>query len=142
MRLLIAGKDESEGLGRELSAAAEARAKQGSPRFLSPQHSALSLRECADTREYQDRFVTLLGMRHGVDPEVEVLVRPGLLGKFTAAVKGVVWKLIRYRMEKLVERQNVVNEMTAHAVEFQNEILREEIAELKEKLAQHGGPGA
>lgn len=114
MKLTVAGSDRSQDLGSAIREAAGQREAVGGPRFLSPQHSALILKDAASERDYQERFIRLLSMRHGVDiSTIRPLRRPGPAGWLVACLKNVLWKLLRYRIERIVEKQNVVNELLA-----------------------------
>ena len=134
MRLIIAGNDRSQDLGRQIQEAAEARARKRTLHLMFPEHSALSLRDARTESEYQTRFITLLGARHGVNTSFPMPRRPGLPGILLARIRDFAWRLVHNRIIRIVHDQNVFNELLTIAAELENLALRKEIQALNRRL--------
>jgi hypothetical protein len=107
------------------------------PRFLSPEHSALSLREAQTDAEYLDRFIRLLRIRPGLDTaDFEIPRKPGLKGEFSAWVKKYLWKGLRYQHDRMAIQQNVINELVASLAEFEATSRRADVAALEKRVAE------
>jgi hypothetical protein len=134
MKLIIANRDRSADIGTDMGDAAKARATRA-PRMLSPQHSALRLKEAGTEREYLDRFVALVRLRRGVSTaDFEVPRKPGIVGAILARVRMFLWKLLRYQHDHTMFQQNLINELLGDALEFERERSRREMKELRERL--------
>jgi hypothetical protein len=143
MRVFVAGRDESGGLGEEIARRAAALEAGPAPRFLSPQHSALSLRDAGNERAFGDLYLELLGIRHGVDFRAGPPRGPGARGRLAAVLKSAVWRLVAGRVERIVTRQNTINELMVQGLDNQNRRLRAEVEDLRRRLgAAGGGPAA
>ena len=136
MKISVAGQDRTADLGPEIAAEAARLEASGSIGALSPQHSALVLRESLDRDDYLRRFIGLLQLRHGVRTADYYIPRgPGLRGKVAVAVKTFLWKLLRYQHDRMSFQQNLVNELAIDALEFQSRPGRE-LAELDRRVAR------
>jgi hypothetical protein len=134
MKLLIANQDRSSDIGAGVSAAAR-RFEADPPRMLAPQHSALALKDARTGREYLDRFVELVSLRHGArTADFEIPRKPGLAGAVMARVRGVLWRLLRYQHDRMSFQQNLVNELLLDAVSFERESRRRELESLKQRV--------
>ena len=91
MNITVAGQDKTADLGAEVAAEAARLKASGSIGMLSPEHSALRLKESPGRDDYLRRFIDLLNMRHGVRTADYYIPRgPGLRGKVPR------WARIRY----------------------------------------------
>ena len=88
MKLSIAGKDRSSDLGQQIADRAKQRMQNSSVHFLSPQHSALRLKEEGTSEGYLEQFIQLLRIRHGVSTApFAVPARAGLSGRIMAMLR-------------------------------------------------------
>ncbi len=146
MKITVAGEDRSGDLGRMLVEEAARLKAAGSAGALAPGHSALSLKESADRDDFLRRFIGLLRLRHGVRTADYYIPRaPGLRGKAAVALKTVLWKLLRYQHDRISSQQNLVNELAIGALEFQQDRMDRELADLKKRiggLEKKGSEGA
>lgn len=141
LNVTVAGKDRAADLGRSLAEEAARLKANGSIGSLAPEHTALRLKRSMDLDDYVYHFIELLRMRHGVRTADYYIPRgPGLRGKVAVAVKGFLWKLLRYQHDRITLQQNLVNELEINVVEFQRDRLNQELADLKRRLAalEHG----
>ena len=137
MRLVVANNDVTSSLGADIADAAQERAKHASPRFHVPEVSALLLRNCKNEGEYFATFVKLLRMRHGASTDdFEIQRAPGFIGGMMKAIRGFLWKLLRYQHDRMIFQQNLINEMLIHAVEFEVAQRNREISKLRAELAE------
>ena len=136
MKIVVAAKDRSADLGREIREAAAARARPSDLPPHSPEHSALSLKETRTEKEYHARFLTLLAVRHAVSASIRVSRRPGLPGLLAARFQDAVWRLVHHRVGRIVRDQNVYNELLALAADLENRALRKEVESLSGRLAE------
>ena len=135
MNITVAGKDRSGDLGPAVLEQAAALRAAGSAGALSPEHSALSLSRAADGDDYLDRFVDLIRMRHGVRTTDYYIPRaPGWRGRVSVALKTFLWKLLRHQHERIAFQQNLINELEINSAEFQRDLLKQEVAELKRRI--------
>ncbi len=137
----VSGEDRTADLGREIADAARARAQEVRPGFLSPQHSALQLKDAADTGEYQRIYNRLIGMRFGIDTAAaEWPSRRGLCGRIARAVQKALWKLLRHQHERMAYQQNLINELLVAGLEFQRDRFQAELDALKKRLEEGRPP--
>ena len=131
MKITVAGQDRSGDLGQAVAAEAARLQATGGIGELSPAHSARNLQAAGDANDYSRRFVELLRMRHGVRTSDYYIPRgPGLRGKVAVALKSILWKLLRYQHERITYQQNLINELAIDALEFQQNRLDGELADL------------
>lgn len=141
MRLEVAGRDRSGDLGRDIAGAAgtmvAAKTEDELPALLEPGKSVLSLRSSKNEAEYLDRLTTLMLSRTGVGTfEFYVLRRPGLLGNAGAALKRILWKLLRYQHDRVAFQQNSINMQLTAAIEFMQAEYEQRIEALEKKVAE------
>jgi hypothetical protein len=138
MFISVAGKDRTADLGAQLQAAARAVAGRAhAPRQLEDIFTALSLREAKSDVEYLDRLVTLLWHKTGVATVGFYMPRrPGPLGWLTAQVRTLLWKALRYQHDRVAYQQNMINTQFTVALEFLHAHYRQEIAALKQRVAE------
>lgn len=133
MKICVAGKDCSADLAGRL---AEQQSPAPEPRFLSPQHSALSLKNAKNTAEYQDILLALIRIRRGITTADFAMPRkPGWMGCVLGKVRGFLWKVFRYQHDRMAFQQNVLNELMAGALEFERDQRRREMEELRARVA-------
>ena len=137
MKVVVAGKDRAQDLGREITAWADALAQQKTVPFLSPHHSALSLKSARNEREFLELFTNLARMRHGVRTgDFYIPARPGWKGRVMAWLKTMMWRKLRYQHDRIAFQQNLVNELNVQALERQNAVLTQEIEQLRRRVEQ------
>lgn len=135
MKIWIAGKDRSDELEAGLARAAAGRGPGCAPALLLPHHSALALRAAKDTREYQDILLDLLRIRRGITTaDFEIPRRPGFLGAILARLRAFLWKLFRYQHDRMAFQQNILNELTIGALEFERDQRLRDLEELRTRL--------
>lgn len=119
MKLTVASQDRSADLGAEVAAAAQRRSLKP-PRMLSPGHSALALKTARTEREFLDKYIELVGLRHGaVTSDFDIPRKPGAVGALLAKVRGFLWKLLRYQHDRMAFQQNLINELLVDALAFE-----------------------
>ncbi len=138
MRLKVANRDRTGDLARSIAEAARVREQRGpAPRFLSPQHSALSLRDATNQGEFLDRFIRLVHIRHGVDTApFRILRKPGFVRSLRTWFETKLWNWLRYQHDRVVNQQNMINDLIIAGLELENDRFRREIDELKQRLAR------
>lgn len=140
MRIAVAGKDRTGDLGRTLAEEAARLESAGPIGRFAPAHSAVVLKESAGAADYQRRFIDLLRMRQAVQTADYYVPRaPGLRGRAAAALKTVLWKLLRYQHDRISFQQNLINELALDALEFQQGRTDRELANLKRRVASLEG---
>ena len=136
MNIQVAGRDRTADLGPDIAAEAAQLKATRSIAALAPEHSAQVLKNAADGDDYLHRFVGLLRLRHGVrTAEYYIPRRPGWQGRISLAVKTLLWKLLRYQHDRIAFQQNLINELAIDALEFQQDRLDRELAELRQRVA-------
>ena len=141
MKVIVAGEDKSESLGGEIAGAAKAmvsaKGKDELPRFFGPEASALSLRSSKNEAEYLDKLTTLMLSRTGVGTyDFYIPRKPGLLGSFTAAVRRVLWKLLKYQHDRSAFQQNSINIQLTAAIEFMRAEYEKKVSALEKKVIE------
>jgi hypothetical protein len=125
MTILVAGQDRTRELEPRLTAAMTRRESEAKPRFLSPEISALTLREAGSDAEYLSRLLNLIRYRDAVDTlAFEIPRKPGILWGAVARVRAFLWRALRYQHDRIAFRQNLINGLFTSALEF--EILQRE----------------
>jgi hypothetical protein len=137
MRVFIASQDRTETIGTQIRESARRRADGGGPRFLAPEHSAIALKAAHDQADYLRIYSRLIGIRHGIQTADFAIPRQaGWAGTFSARIKELLWKLLRYQHDRIVGQQNLVNELIMSGLEFEREECRREMARLAERVAR------
>ena len=134
MKLIVAGKDRTSDLKGWLSSS-PARAPLRPPAFLSPQHSALALRNARSAAEYQDILLGLIRIRRGIaTSDFDMPRKPGPAGWVMARVRAFLWKLLRYQHDRMAFQQNVLNELLLSALEFERDQRLRDSEALKRRV--------
>ena len=137
MKVVVAGKDRTQDLGRETAAAAERLSRKGVVPFLSPHHSALSLKSARNEREFLDLFTNLVRMRHGVRTgDFYIPAQPGWKSRLMVWLKTTMWRKLRYQHDRIAFQQNLINDLNTQALERQNAVLTREIEQLRRRVEQ------
>ena len=137
MKVVVAGKDRTQDLGREATVAADTLSQKGVVPFLSPQHSALSLKSARNEREYLELFTNLTRMRHGVRTgDFYIAAQPGWKGRIMTWLKTALWRRLRYQHDRIAFQQNLINELNTQTLERQNAVLTQEIEQLRRRVEQ------
>jgi hypothetical protein len=136
VKLWINGR-EARDLVEKIRLASEERSRNGNVGLLSPEHSALLLRECTNEQEYYEKYLFLLSIRYGVDPSRHRMSRrPGILGSLAGRVRDTVWRLIRDRVIRIVHDQNVFNELLTTALQLENQALEKDVENLNRRISE------
>ena len=136
MKLTVAGRDRSGDLGAAIAEEAGRLKASVAVGTLSPEHSALRLKQAANLEEYITSYMELLRIRHGVQTtDYYIPRRAGIRGKVSSTVKKYLWKLLRYQYERIMFQQNLINELEINSAEFQRDRIKEELAELRHRIA-------
>lgn len=135
MKITVANKDRRSDLGRELEAAATARADHVADRLLVREISALRLREASTESEFLTQYIEHLRIRHGLHVQPSLVPgKPGLLSGILRWVKARLGSLLRYQHDHTAFQQGLMNELLVEALEFQQEQFRCEIQSLRARL--------
>lgn len=136
MKIIVASRDCTATLGAAVRAAVDRHPSAARPPAVPPEISALSLREARDEADYQKRFVRLMRVRDNVDTfPFRIPRRPGLLGALLAPVRRCQWKVLRFLLDRLAFRQNLINNLFTNAVEWELLRRRSEIERLERRVA-------
>ena len=120
-----------------MSKSAVVREKRGpAPARISSDISAMMLLDARSEEEYRAEFLRLLRYRNGLDTfDFHIPRKPGPAGALAARFKGVLWRLLRYQHDRIAFQQNLINELAIDALEFQQDRLDRELAELRQRVA-------
>jgi len=141
MRLTVANSDVTDGLGQEVSSSARAmvaaKGRDELPIFLQVQDSVLSLRSAKNEADYLDKLTTLMLSRTGIGTlDFHIPRRPGFVGNCGAALKRLLWKLLRYQHDRVAFQQNCINIQLTAAIEFMRAEYEHKIEALERKVAE------
>jgi hypothetical protein len=140
MKIIVAGKDQTEELGPAVRRQAEAMRRGDTnrrPAELPAVISALALRQTASESAYLNELLRLIRYREGVDTlPFHIPVRPGRLGRLLGRIKGLLWTLLRYQHDRIVFRQNLINSQLTSALEFESQARQREVADLARRVAE------
>ena len=135
MQIVVAGKDETAEIGRELTR--RAGRHQGALSPWSAADSALSLSNSRDHTEYLERFSKLMRLRYALCTEpFPIPGKPGLAGSLMKRLKGILWKLLRYQHDRMATQQNAINELVISAQDFQNAAFTQRIEALEQRIRE------
>jgi hypothetical protein len=135
MKLIIAGKDRSSDLGQQMADRAKQRVQSNSISFLSPQHSALRLKEEITSEGYLGQYIQLLRIRHGVSTApFAVPARAGLSGRIMAMVRRFLWRLLRYQHDRTTFQQNLINELLIDGIEMQQKMMQDKTERIMKRM--------
>jgi hypothetical protein len=141
MKIIIAGEDRAADIGAEIrQKAAELKKRQGraAPPQVSPEIGAPVLYKATSDSDYFEHFVRLLRYRDAFDThDFDIPRRRGPLGAGMAKIKKALWKLLRYQHDRIAFRQNLINSLFTHAIEFESVERRRGDAELRGRLDKH-----
>lgn len=136
MRITVANEDRSGTLGRQIEEAAEAVRIGAGPSFLPIEYSALSLKTVRNETEYRHTLIKLLRNRSGLDTEdFDIPRKPGTAGKLFAALKRILWKLLRYQHDRMAFKQNVINDLVIGHMEFEMMTRDEQMRSLQNRIS-------
>ena len=137
MKVVVANKDRSGDLGKELTESARKRVNQVPPAGFSRHDSALALKETGTDTEYLNAFLNLLRIRCGLKTgPFDVPAKPGMAGKLIAWTRKLLWRILRYQHDRMAFQQHVINDLMTSAVEFEKASREKEISALKERVAE------
>ena len=137
MKILIANKDRTAGLGSEIRQSARVHRQGPTPDWVAPGISALCLLKAASEEQYLREFIRLLRYRDAFDTlDFDIPRKPGLCGWVMAKFRRLLWKLLRYQFARIAFRQNLINGMFTSALEFEVALRERESSESKRRIAQ------
>ncbi|MBA4386422.1 MAG: hypothetical protein C0404_00470 [Verrucomicrobia bacterium] len=148
MKLIVAGKDETDSLGSVVAAEAKALTEAHSVPFCSPQHSAVSLRQARNRDEYIATLQQLLRIGSGIRTVFTTPPRPrtGLLLPFLARIKRKLMCFRAYEHGYIAHQQTTHNELLASAMELERaghearrQSLERRISELEARISKLEG---
>lgn len=138
MKILVANKDRTNDLGADIQRAARVRMRgkeREVPARIPPEISALSPAQPKSETEYLDNLIRLIRYRDAVGTiDFDIPRRPGLAGLFMTRLKVLFWKLLRYQHDWIVFRQNLINGLHTHALEYELISRRKAMARLDQRL--------
>ena len=135
MRLIVAGKDESVGIGGEL--ARQAARHQGALSPWSASDSALSLKNSRGMSDYLERYGKLMRLRYALSTEsFPIPGKTGLAGTLMKRLKTFLWKLLRYQHDRMAHQQTAINEGIISAQEFQQAAFTQRLAALEQRIQE------
>jgi len=142
MVLMVAGRDRSGDLRRDVCAEEMALVDPALRERMADGGRVLALRESVTENDFIDCQLEVLGVRTQLDlGECELPESSSVVGRVVGAVRGFVWKLLRFAFEWMLFHQNVINEQQAitlaHEVRLrkrENEDLRKRLDALESKL--------
>lgn len=123
--ILVGGQDRTAEILPFLDAAVASVPPSRHLRGLHENDSAMSLLQSAHENDYQDRLISLLRMRRGMDTrDFEVPVRPGWIGRLQKPIRVFLWRLLKYQHDRMAFQQNMINEMLVSALEYERSLRR------------------
>lgn len=136
MRLWVSGIERTGDLGEAVRKTALGRGKSGpAPAWISPEISAMMLREAGTEEEYRAEFLRLLRYRDGLDTvDFHIPRRPGLAGAIAARFKRALWRLLRYQHDRIIFRQNLINACFTGMFEIEKKQRDRETADLRSRI--------
>ena len=137
MKIIIADNDRTKDLGAEIRRAANTRRRGRAPQSVSPIIGALCLSKTESEEEYLREFIRLLRYRDAFDTlDFDIPRRPGPRGRVMAAIKKLLWKLLRYQYARIAFKQNLINRMFTNALECEFALRERETGELKRRIEE------
>lgn len=125
MKLWIAGQDRTAEFQAAVERETERMAARGACVFFPEDISALRLRRAQHEADYLVLFSELVRRRHHIDTlGFRIPRRPGPIGALGAALRRVLWRVLRYQHDRMAYRQNLVNSHLFALVEQQGAELR------------------
>lgn len=136
MKVWVNGRDRTADIGEAICESALAREKRGPvPNKISPDLSAMMLRNAQDDVEYRREFLRLLRYRDNVDTlDFSIPRKPGLLGALSARFKSLLWRMLRYQHDRISFRQNLINNCYTGLFEMEIQQRDKEIAGLRSRI--------
>lgn len=135
MKLLVAGQEESQRLGRELEHSSEQRPDAELSGLIAGESIILSLKDVPDESQYLMRHLDILKSRHSVDPATLVIpCEPGLAGRGLFRIRQFLWKLMLPLQNQLTFCQNTVNQMLAHHLCIKQDQHLKELQALQQRI--------
>lgn len=138
MKILIAGQDYTQELGKEIRQKAAALKKltgRAAPPEVSVEIGAGALQKASSDADYLNHFVRLLRYRDAFDTyDFDIPRKPGPFGAIMAGIKSFLWKLLRYQHDRIAFRQNLINGLFTSAIEFEMAERKRTDSELVRRL--------
>lgn len=135
MKLFVAGKDRMADLGKEVEERASKSAGQGGSSFLSPEHSALSLKSAGSDAKYLTRLLALTRLRTGIDTgPFEIPHPPGMLGWISAGIRRLLWRVFRYQHDRTASQTGLLCHLLLSGIEFEKTEREKRIRCLEERV--------
>ncbi len=137
MVLMVAGQDRSGDLGQDIGAEANALDNAGLRERISGESRILDLRSAENENEFVDSQLKIFGVRTQLDLgecELPEKSSAGVVGRIIGAVRGFVWRLLKFAFGWIVFHQNVINEQQAITLAHEVRLRKRENRELLERI--------
>lgn len=135
MKIWINDENHTERIRPLIREGMQHRADHAPPVEVPGDVNALTLRDASSESEYLETFLRLMRYRDNVDTmPFEIPHRGGWRGRLTAWIKRHLWRLLRYQHDRITFRQNLINSLYTHALEYQRDRHRDDIHRLEERI--------
>ena len=145
MKLIIAGRDRTEDLGRDLRrqvAAMDRLEPARQPARLPADISALALARAMSDTDYLDQYLRLIRHREAVGTyDFNIPHKAGPAGWCLAGFKALLWKLLRYQHDRINFRQYLINNQLTSALLLEVAARQKDVADLERRVAELEGEG-
>ena len=133
MKIIISGRDRTDEFAGPLRADAQARLNDPELPPIPQDISALGLAAATSEQDFDERYLRLIRIRAHIDTrKYDIPHRPGFIGSIQHAVRKFLWKLLRFQLDRIAFRQNLVNSQLVHALEFE----RARVRKLEQRVAE------
>ncbi len=140
MKIIIAGRDRTDGLGRDLrrqAAAMERLEPARQPARIPADISALVLARSTSDTDYLEQYLRLIRHREAVGTfDFKIPRKAGLVGGCLAAFKALLWKLLRYQHDRMTFRQYLINNQLTSALLLEVAARRKDLSDLEQRVAE------
>ncbi|NLB60766.1 MAG: hypothetical protein GX806_06875 [Lentisphaerae bacterium] len=136
MKIFVANQNRTADLGAVIRQAVQTRQRGAQVPLLDPPAlSALALARARSEAEYLKELLRLMPYRSAVNTlDFDIPRQPGVWGWIMSRLKAFFWKLLRYQHDRILFRQNLINETGVSALEYESALRQKNIAELDQRL--------
>lgn len=136
MKVFVNNRDRTEKLKERIADGLRSHVKRDPPNYVPAELNALELRKAGSQTEYLAILTRLIRYRDNVDTvPFDIPHRGGLRGQCSVWIKKRLWNLLRYQLDRITFRQNLINSLYTSALEYEWEERRAEIACLESRIA-------
>lgn len=137
MNVWIGGKLQGEAMNAEINRRSSMLLNDP---MLQPRPGSLDtdlLSGVTDANLGERKFLEMLRHKSQIDTQTFTMPRkPGLWGGLMAAVRKLLWKILRYQHDRMSIRQNRVNSWIISLVESRTESIQADMNQLQKRLAK------